>query len=147
MYFSLTLIPQARYEHCRWFTAMTMPTRTSSASKHYSDQLKNKIVEISPETKRVDVVFDIYKEKRLKAQTRDSRGKGLRISDCHKKLTCEFSFTSTMVANMDKKIADHYSRYGCCRHRTFHIYSISAEELWIESVFVKAERELFKHIL
>ena len=62
---------------------MNAPAKTSTTFNCYSNQLKKKIVEAGINTKRVDVVFDVYKQRSLKSQTRESRGQGIRTSVRH----------------------------------------------------------------
>ena len=59
---------------------MNAPAKSATTFNCYSNQLKSKIIQIGVNTQQIDVIFDIYKEKSLKTQTRDSRGKGMRIS-------------------------------------------------------------------
>jgi hypothetical protein len=56
----------------------------SSAAKMYGDYSKNIfwpfILNSEGTITRIDVVFDVYTEESLKAETRERRGKGIRIS-------------------------------------------------------------------
>jgi len=42
--------------------------------------LRDKLKTIGNDLARVDVVFDIYRERSLKSQTRENRGAGIRVS-------------------------------------------------------------------
>ena len=61
------------------FVNMNSP-RESSSFKDYCEELKKKVKKIGDNVERVDMVFDVYRENSLKSHTRESCGKGLRIS-------------------------------------------------------------------
>ena len=61
------------------FVNMNSP-RESSSFKDYCEELKKKVKKIGDNVERVDMIFDVYRENSLKSHTRESRGKGLRIS-------------------------------------------------------------------
>ena len=57
------------------------PPRISTTYGDYCDkELKDRIRLMARDVKRLDLVFDIYKEDSLKSQTRENRGHGVRIS-------------------------------------------------------------------
>ena len=56
------------------------PPRGASTFGNYGSELKDKLKTIGNGLARADVVFDIYKDKRLKSQTRKNRGAGIRVS-------------------------------------------------------------------
>ena len=56
------------------------PPRSSKLIGEYCDELKQKVEKLAKGVQRLDMVFDVYREKRLKTQTRDARGKGIRVA-------------------------------------------------------------------
>ena len=56
------------------------PPRSSKLIGEYYDELKQKVEKLKRGVQRLDMVFDVYREKRLKTQTRDARGKGIRVA-------------------------------------------------------------------
>ena len=56
------------------------PPRGASTFGNYCSELKDKLKTIGNDLARVDVAFDIYKDKSLKSQTRENRGAGIRVS-------------------------------------------------------------------
>ena len=76
------------------------------------DELTSQLKVACQNVERLDVVFDIYKEKSLKNETRESRGEGIRISirkdtkmckDFQKLMRNDMSKTETAVSEVSKK--------------------------------------------
>jgi len=54
--------------------------RESKVFEEYCGELKKKLEKIGRNVQRVDMVFEVYREDSFKSQTRESRGKGLRVA-------------------------------------------------------------------
>jgi len=54
--------------------------RNSKTFGEYCKELESKVLKIGAGACRLDFVFDVYKKNSLKSQTRESRGKGTRVS-------------------------------------------------------------------
>ena len=55
------------------------PPKSSRTFGDYYEELKQKVSNITYDVQRLDLVFDIYLRNSLKIQTRDKRGKGIRV--------------------------------------------------------------------
>ena len=62
------------------FVNMNGPKSSTTYGEYCEDELLSKLKLISQNTKRLDLVFDVYSENSLKSQTRENRGGGIRIS-------------------------------------------------------------------
>ena len=61
------------------FVNMNTP-KSSRTFGDYCKELKQKASNIASDVQRLDLVFDIYYPNSLKTQTREKRGKGIRVS-------------------------------------------------------------------
>ena len=75
------------------------PPRGASTFANYCSELKDKLKTIGNGLARVDVVFDISKDKSLKSQTRENRGAGIRVRENTPVLK---NFTSFMRNDLNK---------------------------------------------
>ena len=62
------------------FVNMNRPKTATTYGSFCKDELTSQLKVACRNVERLDVVFDIYKEKSLKNETRESRGEGIRIS-------------------------------------------------------------------
>ena len=62
------------------FVNINPPRASSTYSEYCEKEIKNKVRCLAKETKRVDLVFDVYRHDSLKSETRQTRGEGVRIS-------------------------------------------------------------------
>ena len=62
------------------FVDMNRPKSSTTYGKYCEDELLSKLKFTSQNTKRLDLVFDVYNENSLISQTRENRGGGMRIS-------------------------------------------------------------------
>ena len=62
------------------FVNMNRPKSSTTYGKYCEDEHLSKLKFTSQNTKRLDLVFDVYNEKSLKSQTRENRGGGMRKS-------------------------------------------------------------------
>ena len=62
------------------FINMNGPKSLTTYGKYCEDELLSKLKFTSQNTKRLDLVFDVYNENSLKSKTRENRGGGMRIS-------------------------------------------------------------------
>ena len=77
------------------------PPRGASTFGNYCSELNEKLKTIGNGLARVDVVFDIYKDKSLKSQTRENRGAGIRVS-VRENTPVMKNFTSFMRNDLNK---------------------------------------------
>ena len=62
------------------FVNMNRPKSSTTYGKYCEDELLSKLKFTSQNTKKLDLVFDVYNENSLKSQTRENRGGRMRIS-------------------------------------------------------------------
>ena len=62
------------------FVHMNPPRNFKTYGEYCSVELKEKILLQTKDTRRCDIVFDVYRELSIKAQTRESRGSSVRVS-------------------------------------------------------------------
>ena len=62
------------------FVHMHPPRSSKTYGQYCEEEVQSKLCSILSQVSRVDIVFDIYKKTTLKSQTRENRGKGVRVS-------------------------------------------------------------------
>ena len=65
---------------CAVFVNANAPRFSSTYGTYCRSELNDKIRKMAQNVSQIDLVFDIYKDNSLKAQTRQDRGKGHRIA-------------------------------------------------------------------
>ena len=92
------------------FVNMNRPKSSTTYGKYCEDELLSKLKFTSQNTKKLDLVFDVYNENSLKSQTRENRGGGMRISVLKDTLICKdfqkFRRNDTNKTKLFKMIAE-----------------------------------------
>ena len=97
------------------FVNMNRPKTATTYGSFYKDELISQLKVACRNVERLDVVFDIYKEKSLKNETRESRGEGIRISirkDMYNKTELFKMLAETAVTEISKESATVVATLG-----------------------------------